>query len=188
MKMKSNLLYLALLGLFLITNSACEKDDPVIPNEEELITTVRYQLTPVNGGDAVTLSFQDLDGDGGDTPDVIGGTLAANTVYNGVMTLLNEAEDPAENITTEIEEEDEEHQLFISSSVAGISISYADEDEDGNPIGLRSTLTTGAVGAGNITVVLRHEPNKSATGVAGGDITNAGGETDIEVAYPILVE
>ncbi|HBK71516.1 MAG TPA: type 1 periplasmic binding fold superfamily protein, partial [Flavobacteriaceae bacterium] len=36
--------------------------------------------------------------------------------------------------------------------------------------------------------ILRHEPNKSASGVSDGDITNAGGETDIEVIFNITVQ
>ena len=38
------------------------------------------------------------------------------------------------------------------------------------------------MGHGQFTVTLRHEPDKSAQGVSAGDITNAGGETDIEVS------
>ena len=38
------------------------------------------------------------------------------------------------------------------------------------------------------TITLRHEPAKTATGVSGGDITNAGGETDIEVVFDVTVE
>ena len=32
--------------------------------------------------------------------------------YSGTMTLLNESETPAEDITIEIQEEDDEHQFF----------------------------------------------------------------------------
>ena len=71
-----------------------------IPNEEELITTVNYTLTPADGSAAITLSFVDLDGDGGDAPTITGGTLIANTTYTGTLELLNEAEMPVEDITT----------------------------------------------------------------------------------------
>jgi hypothetical protein len=39
-----------------------------------------------------------------------------------------------------------------------------------------------------IRVTLIHEPMKSAAGVSSGDITNAGGETDIEVGLPVVVQ
>ena len=42
-------------------------------------------------------------------------------------------------------------------------------------------------GNGTITVILRHEPDKDASGVSNGDITNAGGETDIEVVFNVEV-
>jgi hypothetical protein len=35
---------------------------------------------------------------------------------------------------------------------------------------------------------LRHLLNKNAAGVSTGDITNAGGSTDAEVTFPIVVE
>jgi len=168
--------------------AACKKDDPEIPNEEELITSVNYTLTSTSGGADVTLSFQDLDGDGGDSPTITGGTLEANHTYTGSLELLNEAESPVEDITEEIDEEDDEHQFFFTSTVSNLMVAYGDQDGDGNPIGLSSTLTTGDAASGTLTITLRHEPSKSATGVSDGDITNAGGETDIEVTFPVDVQ
>ena len=177
---------MVLTAIFFLT--ACEKDDPVIPNEEELITTLTYTLTPSGGGATVTLSFRDLDGDGGNDPTIGGGTLAANKTYTGTLELFNEVETPRENITTEIQEEDEEHQFFFKSNVDDLTIAYTDQDDDGNPVGLNTSLTTGEPSSGSITIILRHEPNKTASGVSSGDIANAGGETDIEVVFPIDVE
>jgi len=45
---------------------SCEPNDPVDPNDEEVITTLNVELQGVSS--TVTLSFQDLDGDGGDDP------------------------------------------------------------------------------------------------------------------------
>lgn len=168
--------------------TACEKDDPDIIVEPEVITTLNYTLTPTGGGAAITLSFQDLDGDGGNAPTITGGTLAANQSYTGVLELLNESASPIEDITIDIEEDDEAHQFFFQSNVSNLTVAYNDQDADGNPIGLTSALTTGMAASGTLTIILRHEPNKSASGVSGGDITNAGGETDIEVSFPIDVQ
>lgn len=184
--MKSKLTFILSLAIAFFLFFSCDPDDPVIPPEPELITTLNYTLTPSSGGDAITLSFQDLDGDGGDAPSITEGTLAANTSYSGSIELLNESETPTENITEEIKEEDEDHQFFFQSSL--VTVSYNDEDSDGNPIGLSSTLTTSAAGSGNLTIILRHEPNKSASGVSDGEIANAGGESDIEVTFAIDVE
>lgn len=178
--------FLLIAALLLITS--CAKDDPEVPNEEELITTLTYVLTPTSGGTAITMIFQDLDGDGGNPPTITGGALAANTTYNGTLTLLNETVTPVEDITEEIEEEGVEHQFFFSSSLATLSLNYNDFDINNNPIGLATVVQTGASGAGDLTITLRHEPNKNAAGVISGDITNAGGETDIEVTFPISVQ
>lgn len=185
--MKKNLFVaLGLTAVLFLT--ACEKDAPDIQNEEELITTLNYTLTPTGGGNAITLSFVDLDGDGGNAPTITGGTLAANETYTGTLELFDETQKPIENITTEIAEEDEDHQFFFQSNISDLTVAYTDQDADGNPVGLNSTLTTGAAATGTITITLRHEPSKSATNVSTGDITNAGGETDIEVVIPIDVQ
>jgi len=167
--------------------TGCDKDDPEPPIEEELITTLEYVLSTPNNPD-ITLRFEDLDGDGGNDPVITGGTLQQFTSYEGVITLLNESETPTENVTEEIEEEDEEHQLFFQTTIPGINVEYTDEDADGNPIGLTSTLTTSAAGSGTLSITLRHEPSKDGAGVSNGDITNAGGETDIEVTFDIEIQ
>ena len=186
--MKNLLLSSTLLVILILLFTACEKDTPEIPNEEELITTLTYHLTPASGGEVVILSFTDLDGDGGNEPIIETGILAANESYTGALELLNESEEPAESITEEVSAEGEEHQFFFESTVAGLTVVYTDRDANGNPIGLSSTLTTGAATTGTITIILRHEPNKSAAGVADGAIANAGGETDIQVTFPIDVQ
>ena len=178
----------ALPAMAILAFSSCEKEDPIVPNEEEVITTLVYTLTPQGGGTAVEFRFTDLDGDGGDAPVITNGTLDTNTVYNGSLTLLNEAETPVENITVEVEEEGADHQFFFAITGANASVDYADADADGNPIGLSTTFSTTAASTGTLVVTLRHEPDKGATGVAGGDITNAGGETDIEVTFDLTIQ
>lgn len=176
-----------LLSIVLVTMLSCEKE-PVIPNEEELITTVTFTLTPQGGGEDVVLFFEDLDGDGGDDPTITTENLAANTTYTGSLLLESTVEGETENISEEVAEEDLEHQFFFATTVSGLTVTYSDMDPEGNPIGLATEVVTGEAGSGMLTVTLRHEPNKSASGVAGGDITNAGGETDIEVEFAVVVE
>ena len=180
---------LALIAVSIFLIGSCKKDDPEIPNEEELITTLIYTLTPESGGTPIEFSFRDLDGDGGNAPIITEGTLDANTTYNGSLVLLNETESPAGDITEEIEEEDEDHQFFFNvSSSLELDISYDDQDGNGNPIGLATIAVSGNASQGQLTIVLRHEPNKTAAGVSDGDITNAGGETDIEVTFDVIIQ
>ncbi len=176
-------LFLATTSLFL---ASCSDDDNGPVNEEEVITTVTTTLT--NGATTITLTSRDLDGDGPNAPVVtVSGNLEANTVYNGKITFLNETVTPAEDITVEIEEEGEDHQIFYQVPSGLGTFGYTDFDVNAKPVGLTFTYTTGNAGTGNLTVTLRHLPNKSATGVAGGDITNAGGATDAQVIYPIVI-
>jgi hypothetical protein len=181
----SVLAFLAVATVFL----SCEDDEVVIPVVEELITNMTIVLTPQGGGDVVSLVFSDPDGDGATAPTITGGTLAANTVYDAQITLLNESESPVEDITEEVEAEQEDHQFFFSTAGGlNLSVSYADQDANGNPLGLITTCTSGDSSSGNLMVILRHEPDKNAAGVKDGDITNAGGETDIEVTFPIVIQ
>lgn len=183
---KNTILFIGLL-FFTILFSACEKT-PVVPNDEEVITTLHYNLSPVGGGTSVLLTFQDLDGDGGNAPTVNSGVLESNKTYTGTLVLLNETVNPVDSISTEVAEEDLDHQFFFESTVGGLTVQYSDMDSAGNPLGLSSTLTTTSVGSGILKITLRHEPSKSATGVSTGDISNAGGETDIEVSFNIDVQ
>jgi hypothetical protein len=41
---------------------------------------------------------------------------------------------------------------------------------------------------GSLTIILRHEPDKSAPGVSEGDIANAGGETDIQLNFELIIQ
>lgn len=186
-----NLKFLLLLpffatGAFL---TGCDNDDPDPVNEEELITTVTFTLTPQGGGDPVVFQFKDPDGIGGAAPTVSVDTLAPGTAYAGTLTLLNESVTPAEDIGDEVEEEGEAHQFFFQVSAGlELTVTYNDQDAGGNPIGLKTNWTTGAAGTGTLKVILRHEPDKNAAGVADGDITQAGGETDVEVEWPVVIQ
>ena len=177
-----------ILSTTMFLSLACDPDDPAPVNEEELITRLNYILTPNGGGEEVTLSFSDPDGDGPAPPIFTFGTLTSNTVYSGRLELFNDSVDPAENISEEIEEEDAEHQFFFLIEGIDVDVAYIDSDTNGNPVGLATTLTTGNASSGQLTIILRHEPDKSAAGVSEGDITNAGGETDIEVPFSVDIQ
>ena len=169
--------------------TACSDDDPEVVNQEELITTLTATLTPSGGGTDIVLKSVDLDGDGPDAPVIsVSANLIANTTYTGELKVENETESPAENITLEVLEEDEEHQFFFTPTNNIATTTYNDMDGDGNPIGVQFSLTTTTAATGSLTITLRHEPMKTASGVSDGDITNAGGETDVQAVFPITVE
>jgi len=172
------LLTLAMLG--------CSDDDttPEIINEDELITTVILTLTP-DSGDQVVLTTIDLDGDGPDEPvTTVVGSFSENTQYQGAVQFLNETEDPAEDITQEVIEEADEHQVFYTiSDGLNITTTYVDFDDNDNPLGVQITLSTGAASEGSLTVTLRHEPVKPNDG-----LESAGGETDISTSFDVSIQ
>lgn len=175
-------------SLVIMSLTSCSSDDPEIVNEEELITTLKVTLTPNEGGETVILEYKDLDGDGPNDPETtITGNLVANKTYTGVTQVLNETESPAEDITLEVEEEGDEHQFFYIFSNSIATVNYTDVDKNGRPIGINFTFTTTSAQIGNLTVILRHEPNKAASGVSEGNITNAGGETDVEANFSLTI-
>ncbi len=183
---KLNYLALGLIASF--TFNSCSNDEDVVPiNEAEVITTVTTTLK--NGSETITLTSRDLDGDGPNAPQItVSGTLKVNTTYAGSVSFLNELDSPADDITLEVKEEGDEHQIFFETPTSIGDFAYTDLDGNGKPIGITFTLTTAASAAsGNITVTLIHLPNKSAAGVEDGDKTNAGGGTDALITYPVVL-
>ncbi|WP_338377397.1 type 1 periplasmic binding fold superfamily protein [uncultured Flavobacterium sp.] len=188
-----NLKLIALVLIPALFATSCNNDDDntTAVNEEEVITTVTTTL--IGGGQTIILTSRDLDGDGPNAPVLTptgGGTLTAGTTYTGYTTFLNELANPAEDITEEVEEEGADHQVFyqLAASLGTVTYDANNVDENGNPIGLAFTLVAGTSGStGTLTVTLRHEPNKTAANVNTGDITNAAGNTDAEVSFPIVV-
>ena len=181
------LILMAFIFAGLLTSCSDDDSNPEPINEEEVITTMTITLTDPDG---TTKQFQvtDDDGNGPNAPQLSADDLDANTVYAGSVEFLNELEDPAEDITEEVAEEDLDHQVFYEvSGGLNVDVEYLDQDPNGNPVGLDFALTTGDASSGDLTVTLVHEGDKDAAGVSEGDPTNAGGETDIEATFDVVI-
>jgi len=188
-----NLKITALAVVAILALASCDKDDDKPVNGKKSITTVTAVYTPVGGGTAITLNSKDLDGSGANAPVVtVSGNFALNKTYNGVVTFKNEAATPVKDITPEIITEGKEHQLFYQKTGTVPSITYgtaaSNLDSSSKPIGLQSVLVTTTAATGTLKISLKHKPNKSATGVSTGDITNAGGTIDIEATFNVVVQ
>ena len=178
-------------GLF----TSCGDDDaPAAENEEEVIDLVTLTFTPQGGGTPVVAKAE---GPGGINfeYDVI--NLDISTTYD--LSIIVENSEEGENITEEIEEEDDEHMFFFSFTVDIFSdpagngnvdnrsddINYNDQDADGNPVGLATTWTTAGTSSsnGDFQVILKHQPDgiKTATSTA------TDGESDIELTWTINI-
>ena len=176
----------ALFMLLLMTVAVgCKNDDdlPEVPqaveNEPEVITTLTITFTDADGiQPEVTATFRDPDGDGGAGPDIFDNIdLVANTTYNAAITILNETESPAGDLTTEISEEAAEH-LFCFTPADGADVTITRTDSDGTfEVGLASQWVTGSASTGTVNVVLKHQPD----GLKDGSCTP--GETDVEVLF-----
>jgi hypothetical protein len=182
----------ALLAIFSVLSflTGCDPKDPIPVEEQELITTLTISLQKIGTtDDPVTFSWKDLDGSGSDLPVIDEIVLDAHSEYKVTLELLNESGSPAENISAEIEEEDEDHQFFFSATnVDGVVFEYDDADENGKPIGLKNIVLTDHFGTGTLSVILLHLPDKNGIGVADGNPANAGGETDLEIEFPLVVQ
>jgi len=183
-------------------------------NESEVITTVRLTFTPQGGGTPVVAAFTDPDGDGGMSGSSDPIALASGTTYALAVEFLNELEDPAEDITAEVEEESEDHQVFVTGNAvegpataanasAPVQHAYADTEStyganavgDDLPVGLANTITARAAGSGRFTVTLRHLPelNGEPQKVAGlAEQLAAGealpGDVDASVDFELTVQ
>lgn len=174
-------------------------------HENEVMTTVNLTFTPASGGDSLEFSWADPEGDGNPVIDDI--TLAEGETYTLGIQILNELEDPVEDVTLELQDELDEHQFFFTgSAVSGpasdsdmalMTHAYADVDGSGNPVGIANTIETIAAGTGALKVSLRHMPPVNdmpvktadlADLVKAGDISSLPGNFDIQVEFNVTVQ
>jgi|SRR5690606_1678967 len=177
-----------ILAIALLTTLACKDEDPKPENPAELITTLRIDFLPLGLADPAVFEFRDTDGDGGNPPVITADTLDAYFKYEATLTLLNESVSPVEDMTSEILAEAVDHQFFFMSGGVTMIHAYNDNDVNGNPVGILNKFSTGDPGSGTLKVILRHRPDKGAPGVSNGVITQAGGETDLEVVFPLIIQ
>jgi len=173
---------LPLLAFGILIASGCNKDDDDgHQDDQELITTVQLEFTPAAGSPLV-FTFKDTDGIGGNAPVIDDIELAANTTYTLHIKFLDESEaGHVHDITEEVSEENAEH-LVCFSTEGGVPLPVIqDTDANGKPLGLISQVVTTAAGSGQLTVSLKHEPDKGAAAPCNT------GETDVEVTFTVTI-
>lgn len=203
-----------LTPLLLLSLSACsdvEKDgtdghDGHHHHDHEVITTVVLTFTSQTDGSELAFTWSDADNSASPAVDDI--VLQDADDYSLSVEFLNALETPPEDITPEIADEADEHQIFFTGSAvegpatgdnanAIIEHAYADEDPDGLPIGLENIISTLAVDSGKLTVTMRHLPLEGGTpiktdglaeDVAEGGFGSIAGANDVQVTFNIEVE
>jgi hypothetical protein len=183
--MNNNIFLCSVIFMFTIASVGCKKDPVASPNDGELITTLRITLTEKISQIQSVFEFQDLDGEGGQAPsrfDQI--VLDKGSEYTCNLELLNESADPIDNITAEILEEGEDHEIFLSATNSLVTFSDLSKDINNLPLGLSSTwVTTGINGNGTLTITLKHKPGIKASG----DLVTKG-DTDVSIDFPLVVQ
>jgi hypothetical protein len=194
---------------FIVLLGGCKDNDPQKEDVPELITKATLTFTPLGGGAAVVVTATDPDGEGVKDLMVDGPiNLASNKTYVLSLALINSLaapSDPEYNITTEVEEEGDEHMFFFAwtndvfSDPSGNgnidkrtdAVNYTgasnSNDENGRPLGLttawKTALATGTSLNGTFRVLLKHQPDLKS------DISDSNtGETDLDVTFTIRVQ
>jgi hypothetical protein len=174
------LFVLVMLAGLVIVSCKKKKDND---NEEENITTVKVVLTPVTGGTAQTFTWKDVDGPGGNAPVISEITVAPSLAYTCSLQFLDESKTPAEDKTTEIIAEANDHQIYYQPTTVAVTVSNLNNDGRGLPLGTTSSWATGAVGTGSMKITLKHKPGQKSAADA---VTI--GETDVEVIFPVKIQ
>ena len=181
MKFILNIQYKTLYLLLSLLIFSCSKEGPEPINEEELITTVQLTFKTPGITDQI-VRWQE----GSNNSDII--SLAANTQYEVEIIFLDES-DPSdiEDITEEVKEEANEHQVFYQFSQLNISLEQSSSDtldSNQNPLFVNSLWNTSEVGTGTVRVYLIHEPVTKSSSTRDG----FAGETDVAVDFLITIE
>ena len=178
--------------------ASCESDDPEEENDGEVITDVTLNFQELNASGApigLVTSFKASDPEGievGSSPTIQNVTLTKGKTYRMTIVVSNEIE--KEDITKEILEEADEHQFFfLGTAVTGNIITVTYNDPSGKLIGLQNrAVVSSSPGTNNaqLRVVLRHDLDKNFPGATNPNFANfvqAGGETDLDITFPVII-
>jgi hypothetical protein len=179
---KSIVLASCFIGSVFIIQSCSDTTTPPAPtNEEELITTLKIELTDTFSHQVFSYFFRDPDGEGANAPtqwDTI--ILDPNRAFTANVKFLNESNPNAVvNITDEIKKEQENHIVCYEVSNANLTVTRTDS-AGVFLLGLSSKWESGLKSNGDLTVTLKHQP-----GIKDGSCNP--GATDVEVKFPVKV-
>jgi len=208
--------FIALTPLFLAMNGCSDVHDHDHDHDHNhgVPTTLDLTFTGDNLAEPLTFRWTDPENDGSPVIDTItlpdGGDAAEHMAQEYTLTvrIYADLEGESEELTGEIDDDASFHQmLFWGDAVSGpatgdnpdalISHAYSDEDAEGLPLGLTNTVQTLALGEGSLDVMLRHLPPENDVAVKTADLAETvanegleaiGGDVDIQVSFPIVIE
>ena len=207
-----NKLSLSLLALLAAVGCSDVEDhdhDHDHHHDHGIPTTIILNFTPNGAAEAMAFTWADPENDGNPSIDSIVLTHddTAPVTYDLSIEIWNELEAEPEDVTPEIIDEGDIHQLFFTGSAvqgpatgeqaaAVLSHAYNDEDKNGLPVGIENTATTLGAGTGEFTVTLRHLPTEDgnatkasglAEDVAAGGFSSIPGDSDFQITFPIEI-
>jgi hypothetical protein len=167
--------------------SACGDSTTEPGGEEEVISRVTLRLTSA-GGAVQTAYIDDADGNGPTAPSAQVGTLtlAKGASYTGSVVFENRLVTPAEDITTEVRAEANQHRVFYTVTANGVTLTTTDLDGQSRPLGLaftKAAAASAATGAGTVQVQLCHYASITKPASE----SSCTGDTDIQVTFAIAV-
>ena len=195
---KKTILYAFLFAAFTFT--ACESDDPVPENDGEVITDVILNFQELDASAnpvGAVFSFRAYDPQGievGATPTIETVELTRGKTYQLNIEVRNSIEN--EDITEEILEEGDEHQFyFLGTAFVGSPVlTYQYDDLSGELIGVQGIVTVlqnPGVNNASMQIILRHDLDKNYPGADNPSFQEyamAGGESDLDITFPIVIE
>jgi hypothetical protein len=193
---------LLIIFAFLLVIS-CDKGEPVVVHEHEVFTRVVLEVKKDGETNFKKYTFEveghddhghDDHGDDDHGDDDHGDEhteveLDTNSTYHVGIFFYNDSDpDNIEDVTLEVIEEADAHQVFYEmTEISGFSIAAASDDtkdSNGNPLFLKTSWTTASETSGDVMAYLIHEPT-SKTGSARADF---GGATDVEIEFEVHIE
>jgi hypothetical protein len=193
---------LLIISAFLLVIS-CDKGEPVVVHEYEVFTRVVLEVKKDGETNFKKYTFEveghddhghDDHGDDDHGDDDHGDEhteveLDTNSTYHVGIFFYNDSDpDNIEDVTLEVIEEADAHQVFYEmTEISGFSIAAASDDtkdSNGNPLFLKTSWTTASETSGDVMAYLIHEPT-SKTGSARADF---GGATDVEIEFEVHIE
>jgi hypothetical protein len=198
LKSSKSLMYVLLFIAFTFT--ACESDDPEPENDGEVITDVilNFQELDASGNPVGAVSsFSASDPQGievGATPTIETVELTRGKTYQLNIEVRNAIEN--EDITEEILAEGDEHQFyFLGTAFVGSPVlKYQYDDLSGELIGVQGIVTVQqnpGFNNASLQIILRHDLDKNYPGADNPNFQEyamAGGESDLDITFPVVIE
>ena len=176
--------------MYLISFLACSgvKDphDHDHDHDHEVITRIVLDFTDSTGG-TQQVSWSDPENEGNPIVDDI--LLIDAETYDVQVSFWNDLSDPVEEISPEIVDEADEHQVFTMAP-SFVDVAIIDTDLNGLDLGLEQEWSTTGTGSDTLTLGLRHMPLEDGVSVktADLDIDNLPGAWDVNIDFSITVE